>query len=32
VGSLLAAGLAYALVAAVPLVALAIGMALPGGY
>lgn len=31
-GSLLAAGLAYALVAAVPLVALAIGMALPGGY
>jgi len=31
-GLLLAAGLWYALVAAVPLVALAIGMALPGGY
>ena len=29
---LLAAGLAYAVVAAVPLVALAVGMALPGGY
>ena len=31
-GILLAGGLWYALVAAVPLVALAVGMALPGGY
>jgi len=31
-GLLLAAGLAYAVAAAIPLVALAIGMALPGGY
>jgi len=31
-GILLAAGLAYAIIAAVPLVALAVGMALPGGY